>query len=187
VQRIAEWVRSAAPATAVEVGTAEAVKDRGPRRVDVVGLLDPDRGLTRPGLRAGEQALAIWMEVAAWAGPRSAGGRVLAQTREPGHPAVQALVRWEPVPFLLAEAERRAEAGFAAGRPVFRVTASGADGDVAALLREAGGAPILSTPAGDQTICLVSVRPDGTRRFREGMVRLVADGIVRRVEADPHL
>src|SRR5262249_11682352 len=102
VQRVAEWAASVAPSVRVQGGTAEAVKDVGPRNVDVVGLLDPDRALARPGLHAGEQALAIWMEASAWAGPRTRGGRVLAQARESGHPAIQALVRWEPVPYLLA-------------------------------------------------------------------------------------
>jgi primosomal protein N' (replication factor Y) len=187
VQRIAEWAAAAAPSAGVEVGTAEAVKDLGPRDVDLVGLLDPDRALARPGLHAGEQALAIWMEAAAWAGPRTRGGRVLAQTREPGHPAIQALVRWEPVPFLLAEAERRAAAGFAPGRHLFRVTAAGDPAAAETRLREAGAEPLLATPAADLTICLVAVEPSDSRDFRDRIVRLVADGVVRRVEADPNL
>ena len=187
VQRIAEWVATAAPSARVRVGTAEAVKDVGPRRVDVVGLLDPDRALARPGLHAGEQALAIWMEAAAWAGPRARGGRVLVQTREPGHHAIQALVRWEPVPFLLAEAERRAAAGFAPGRHLFRVTATGDVPAVEAHLRVTGAEPVLATPAGDLTVCLVAVEPSDSRDFRDRIVRLVADGAVRRVEADPNL
>src|SRR5439155_24407460 len=97
------------------VGTATAVGDVGAVRLDLVAILDPDRALSRPGLHAGERALATWMESAAWAGPRASGGRVLAQTRSPGHPAIQALIRWEPVPFLEAEAARRSDAGFAPG------------------------------------------------------------------------
>ena len=77
-----------------------------------------------PGSMPGEQALATWMEAAAWAGRRDGGGRVLVQTRHPGHPAVQALVRWEPEPFLLREARARSEAGFPPGHPVFRVIGS---------------------------------------------------------------
>ncbi|HXY72653.1 MAG TPA: hypothetical protein VEM41_08920 [Actinomycetota bacterium] len=187
VQRIAEWAAAVAPSTRVQVGTAEAVKDVGPRTVDLVGLLDPDRALARPGLHAGEQALAVWMEAAAWAGPRARGGRVLAQTREPAHHAIQALVRWEPAPFLLAEADRRAAAGFAPERHLFRVTAAGAGAEVEAHLRAAGAHPVLSTMGEDLTICLVAVEPGDLRGFRDHVVRLVADGIIRRVEADPHL
>src|SRR5439155_26563242 len=90
------------------VGTASAVKDAAVPRLDLVAILDPDRALARPGLHAAEQALATWREAAAWAGPRGGGGRVLVQTRRPAHPAIQALVRWEPVPFLREEAARRA-------------------------------------------------------------------------------
>ena len=187
VQRIAEWTASVAPSVRVQVGTAEAVKDVGPRAVDVVGLLDPDRALARPGLHAGEQALAIWMEASAWAGPRGRGGRVLAQTRDPGHHAIQALVRWEPSPYLIAEAERRALAGFPPGRHLFRVTASGHADVVKEHVRAVGGEPVLATGVDDLTICLVAVDPRDSRDFRDGIVRLVADGVVRRVEADPQL
>src|SRR5207247_7725309 len=84
-ERVAEW---AARATAVPVelvddgaagpnppgpgrvvvGTAAAVKDVGDLRLDLVAILDPDRAMARPGLAAGPQALATWMEAAAWAG-----------------------------------------------------------------------------------------------------------------------
>src|SRR5205823_8034905 len=105
----------------VTVGTAATVKDVGDLRLALVAVLDPDRALARPGLHAGEQAVATWMEAAAWAGPRAAGGRVLAHTRQPGSPAIQALVRWEPARFLEAEGRRRADAGFPPNHPVFRV------------------------------------------------------------------
>src|SRR5207245_5997986 len=132
-------------------GTAASVKDVGPRRLDLVALLDPDRALARPGIHAGEQALATWMEAAAWAGPRSGAGRVLAHTRVPGEPAIQALVRWEPAPFLLGEAAGRREAGFPPGHGVFRVT-----GDRAELERAvagAGGRTVLAMADGAATLC----------------------------------
>ena len=80
----------------VLAGAAAAVKDVGAPDLDLVAVLDPDRALARPGVHAGEQALATWMEASAWARPRGQGGRVLVQTRRPGHPALQALVRWDP-------------------------------------------------------------------------------------------
>ena len=39
-----------------------------------------------------------------------------------GDGAVQALIRWEPMPFLVAEAGRRASAGMTPGTAVFRVS-----------------------------------------------------------------
>src|SRR5207249_6677215 len=99
-----------------------------------------------------ERSLATWMEAAAWAAPRGEGGRVLAQTLRPGHPALQALVRWEPMPLLLAEGTARAAAGFPPGAPVFRL--EGGPG-----LPEAIGRThpitILTTVAAARTVCLV--------------------------------
>ena len=170
----------------VLVGTAAAVKDVGPIRVDLVGILDPDRALARPGIRAGEQALATWMEASAWAGPRSAErpGRVLAQTHRPAHPALQALIRWDPVPFLLQEARRRADAGFPVGDPLFRVE-GGAGLEEA--LREAGARSVLATTAEGRTVCLLAVRADELAGFRAAIRRLVDQGVVERVEAEPPL
>jgi primosomal protein N' (replication factor Y) (superfamily II helicase) len=187
VERIAEWAARIAPTASVEVGTAASVKDVGPRRLDLVALLDPDRALARPGFHAGEQALATWMEAAAWAGPRSGGGRVLAHTRTPGDPAVQALVRWEPLPFLFAEATRRAEAGFAPGHAVFRVSSPAAPEDVERAMKEAGARPVLTTAAGQATLCLVTVPPGSLHSFRGEIVRMVTEGNVDRIEAEPNL
>jgi primosomal protein N' (replication factor Y) len=177
------------------VGTAAAVKDVGPVRVELVAILDPDRALARAGVDAGEQALATWMEAAAWAGPRGSGGRVLVQTRHPGHPAIQALVRWDPLPFLRAEAERRKEAGFPPTHGVFRVRGAGELPDA---LRAAGAETVLSTAAivtdadsttarQGRTLCLVAVPPMDLDRFRHEVRRLAAEGTVDRVEAEPQL
>jgi primosomal protein N' (replication factor Y) len=187
VERIAEWAGRIAPAARLEVGTAAAVKDVGPRRLDLVALLDPDRALARPGIHAGEQALAIWMEAAAWAGPRSGGGRVLAHTRAPGEPAIQALVRWEPVPFLLGEAGRRAEAGFPPGRAVFRLGSPLPPEQLRTALAASGARTALATSAGSSTLCLVTVGPESQARFREAIVDLATTGSVERVEAEPNL
>jgi primosomal protein N' (replication factor Y) len=171
-------------AGSVLVGTAAAVKDVGPAHLDLVAILDPDRALARPGIHAGEQSLATWMEAAAWAKPRAAGGRVLVQSRKAGHPAIQALVRWEPIPYLSAEGVRRSEAGFPPGHPVYRIAGRG---DLAGALRAAGAHTVLSTSAESGTLCLVAVPPDRLDGFRREVLRLVAEGDVERVEAEPQL
>jgi primosomal protein N' (replication factor Y) (superfamily II helicase) len=166
------------------VGTAAAVKDVGPQRLDLVAILDPDRALSRAGVHAGERALATWMEAAAWAAPREAGGRVLAQTRRAAHPAVQALVRWEPEPFLRAEAAGRTAAGFPPEAGVFRIEGS------RRLAEALAGAPhhtLLATAATGGTVCLVAVRPGDIPAFRRRVAGLAADGVVTRVEAEPQL
>ena len=168
----------------IVVGTAAAVKDFGPRRVDLVGVLDADRAPRRAGLHAGEQALATWMEAALWAGPRKQGGRVVVHSREPGDPAIQALVRWDPWHFHRAERRRREEAGFPPRHPVFRVLGSGS-------LREALSSldpvTLLATTLGDETVCLVTLRPEQVAAFRGRVLELIEAGSVRRVEAEPQL
>jgi primosomal protein N' (replication factor Y) len=168
----------------VVVGTAAAVKDFGPIRTGLVAILDPDRAGRRAGLTAGEQALATWLEAAAWAGPRSGGGRVLLQTRDAGTPAIQAVVRWDPWHFHRAERRRRTEAGFPPGFPVFRVR--GTDG-LPQALRGLRPVTLLSSGLGDETVCLMTVRPEAVESFRDLAVGLAEAGVLTRVEAEPHL
>jgi primosomal protein N' (replication factor Y) len=166
----------------VLVGTAAAVKDVGPVRLDLVAILDPDRALGRAGFHSAEQALATWMEAAAWAGPRGRGGRVLLHTRRPAHPAIQALIRWDPIGFLLGEAVRRRDAGFPPGHPVFRVEGTS---DLGQALAAAEPETILTAAVGSRTVCLVAVSPERLPRFRHEVLRLATDGTVTRVEAEP--
>jgi primosomal protein N' (replication factor Y) len=199
-ERLEEWTRgmTSLPVTRVDagddavppvaghvvVGTAAAVKDFGPRRVPLVAVLDADRARHRAGLDAASHALATWMEAAAWAGPRGEGGRVLVHTREPGDPAVQALVRWDPWIHHRAERRRREEAGFPPGFPVFRVAGrSGLD----RALAELQPAHLLSSDLGDETVCLVTLRPGDVKTFRKRVVAWADEGLVTRVEAEPQL
>jgi primosomal protein N' (replication factor Y) len=198
VERVAEWAgrtmgrtvrqyatdASTPPGEDVMVGTAAAVKDWGRIRVDLVAILDPDRALARPGVQAAERAVATWMEAAAWAGPRSQGGRVLMQTRHPAHPAVQALVRWDPVRFLENDAKRRRDAGFEPLRPLFRITG---DPRLVESITAAGGTSLVSTSGGGSTVCLVSVPLECLAEFRNAVLRLATEGVVDRVEAEPQL
>lgn len=168
----------------VVVGTAAAVKDFGPARVPLVAILDPDRARRREGLSAPDQALATWMEAAAWAGPRADGGRVLVHTREPGDPAIQALVRWDPEVLHRSERVRREAAGFPPGHPVFRVVGTPALPDALASVRPVH---LLNSSVGGEAVSLVTVDPDAVPRFRERIVAWVGEGIVTRVEAEPQL
>ena len=67
-------------------------------------LLDTWLLLGRPDLRTEEEALRRWSNAAGLVMP---GGRVLV-VGDPGHPAVQALVRWDQPGFAAREAEQRA-------------------------------------------------------------------------------
>ena len=71
-------------------------------------LLDGWALLGRPSLRAAEEALRRWMNAAALVRP---GGTVVVLA-EATLPAVQALIRWDPVTFSERELAERAELGF---------------------------------------------------------------------------
>jgi primosomal protein N' len=165
----------------IAVGGPEAVKDLGPLGLDLVGILDADLAARRPGLSAMERALAVWMEAAGWARPE---GRVIVQTRRPGDPAIQALVQGNPARHYRVELERRAGAGFPAGYPVFRVSGSA---ELRAAMEATRPHHLLETSLGDETVCLVTVRPEQVAEFGRTVRELAERGVVTRVEAEPHL
>ncbi len=73
-------------------------------------LLDGDTLLARADLRAGEEALRRWAAAAALVRPAEAGGLVVL-CADPEAPAVQALVRGDPVGFAERELSERQELG----------------------------------------------------------------------------
>lgn len=110
---------------AVLVMTRGSAQLDPPGPVGAVVLPDLDGQLRRPDLDAAEDTLRLAMRLAAWvsrepdgasarpAGRGSAsGGVVVVQTAMPDHPAIQALVRWDPGSFWRAESQRRGELGF---------------------------------------------------------------------------
>jgi primosomal protein N' (replication factor Y) len=196
-ERVEEWARGVAgvPVTRlgpeddprpprdaeVLVGGIDAVKDFGAVDLELVGILNADASLRRPGVAARARALSAWAEAAAWAG---GGGRVVVQSNAPNDPAVQALVTGRPERFARGEVPRLAEAGFAVGAPVFRVAGSDA------LPRELEALPhrtLLVSSLEDRTVCLVALDPADVSTFGAGMRRLAERGVVTRVEAEPHL
>ena len=196
-ERVEEWARGVAsvPVThlapgdtsrppgdgEVVVGGIDAVKDFGAVGLDLVGILNADASLRRPGIAARERALSTWAEVAAWASPN---GRVILQTTHPNDPAVQALVVGKPDRFARTERTRLEEAGFPVGAPVFRIVGG------VELEAELGALPhrtMLVSSDGEHTLCLVALDPNDLRAFGDGVRRLAERGIVSRVEAEPHL
>jgi primosomal protein N' (replication factor Y) len=196
-ERVEEWARGVAtvpvslvgrddPARPphereVLVGGVDALKDLGALGLDLVGILNADTSLRRPGVNARERALVTWFEAAAWA---RQDGRVIVQTNAANDPAVQALVSGRPERFHRSEAPRRAEAGFPVGAPVFRVAGGPSlEREIEALVHRT----LLSSVVGGATICLVVLDPEQVPVFGRAMRRLAAAGVVTRVEAEPHL
>ena len=196
-ERVEEWARSVASVPVsllgrddaarprggeeVLVGGLDALKDLGPRALDLVGILNADASLHRPGVDARERALAAWFEAASWA---RRDGRVIVQTNAPNDPAIQALVSGRPDRFRRAEAPRRAEAGFPVGSPVFRVSGGA---ELEAELRALAPRTLLASGVGDATICLVVLDPGDVGTFGAAIRRLAVRGVVTRVEGEPHL
>jgi primosomal protein N' (replication factor Y) len=196
-ERVEEWARGVArvPVTLLEpgdrvrppgerevlVGGLEALKDFGGLGLDVVGILNTDAALRRPGLASRERALSAWAEAAAWAAPQ---GRVIVQSSHPNDHAVQSLVAGKPDRFARTEPSRRAAAGFPVGAAVFRVVgSSGLEEAISTVPHHT----LLVSALEEQTVCLVALDPTDVGRLGERLRLLAQRGIVTRVEAEPHL
>ncbi|MFP8885548.1 primosomal protein N' [Streptomyces mangrovi] len=120
------------PALVVSTPGAEPVAE-GPGYAAAL-LLDGWALLSRPDLRAGEEALRRWLDAAALVRPQGEGGTVVVMA-EPSLRPVQALVRWDPAGHARRELAERAELGFP---PVSRMAAvTGPPEAVAGLLAAA--------------------------------------------------
>lgn len=104
------------PDAQVAIGT-EAVLHRL-ERVDAFVFLDLDQELMAPRYRAGEEALALLMRASRLVGGRGRSGRVLVQTRLPGHPVVLAALRGDPSLLRSVEWDRRELLGVPPARTI---------------------------------------------------------------------
>jgi primosomal protein N' (replication factor Y) len=163
----------------IVVGGPDDVRDLGPGELDLVAIVEADRSVRRPGTR--ERALATWMEAAAWAAPS---GRVQIQASDPADVMIQALVRGNADRFLGREREDRRRMGFAVGSCVFRVIG---DARLGSELETMEADTLLVTSLGERTVCLAALAPERLPAFGDAMRRLAVQGVVERVEAEPHL
>lgn len=111
--------------------------------VGLVGVLDADALIRRPDFKAAEQAHQALVEMAGWAGPASKGGRLVIQTDEPNHHAVQAVVRADYDFFAQRELEQRRELDYPPYKELVKVSAAGPAADdlvssIAQIVRELG-------------------------------------------------
>jgi primosomal protein N' (replication factor Y) len=150
-------------------------------------ILDGDMMLARPDLRATEDAFARWSEVVA--SVRSAGEVVVVAASE--HPAVQALIRHDPMG--LAERELHARETVQLP-PACRVVAlTGSPEDVSALAVDVSGAHVRGpVPVGDGKVRLLlsTSKADGARLVAQVRAATVAraagrKGGVVNVRVDP--
>jgi len=103
------------------IGTKVALRPE----VALVGVLNADSLIRRPDFRAAEQAHHALAAMSEWAGPAAHGGRLIIQTAEPGHHAIQAVVRADPGFFVERELELRAELGYPPFADLVKIAAHG--------------------------------------------------------------
>ena len=172
------------------IGTKAAIRPPA----DLVGVVDADALIRRPDYRAAESAYHAFAELAEWAGPAVAGGRLVIQCSEPGHHAVQAVVRADHDYFVARELELRRELGYPPWAELVKVTASGdaaatTIAEAAAKARAAGGrvlGPIAVRSGGEEVQeVLVKAADAGVvaEALRDVLAR-VAPGALR-VDVDP--
>jgi primosomal protein N' (replication factor Y) len=125
------------PAVVVATPGAEPVAEHG---YAAVVLLDTWLALARPDLRTEEEALRRWLGAAGLAGP----GASVVVVGDPSHPALQAMVRWDPAGFARREADARSEAHLPpASRLATIVGDPGAVDDALTLLDQPPGTEVL--------------------------------------------
>jgi primosomal protein N' (replication factor Y) (superfamily II helicase) len=99
------------PGTPVLVGTEAVLYREGELRrggrVGAVAFLDFDQEMLAPRYRAGEEALALLARASRIVGGRQRGGKVIVQTRAPGHPVIEAALLADPGRLTAKEEEIR--------------------------------------------------------------------------------
>jgi primosomal protein N' (replication factor Y) len=187
---------SEAPALVVSTPGAEPVAAGG---YAAALLLDGWAMLSRPDLRAGEEALRRWLGASALVRPAGEGG-VVVIVAEPTLRPVQALVRWDPAGQALSELDEREQLGFPPVSRMASVTGSAAGvADLLALVRLPADADVLGpvpVPAlrpGEepQERALIRVRPGSGAALAAALKAAQAARLVRkagdpvRVRIDP--
>lgn len=144
-----------------------------------VAFLDFDQELLAPRYRAAEAALVMLARAGRLIGGRGAGGRLLVQTRMPGHEVIDAALHADPSRLSVVEAARRAALRFPPETAVAAISGQAAPAFVAAL---AAGLEVLG-PANDRwllrapdhkTLCDVlaaTPRPPGRLRIEVDPLR----------------
>ncbi|MEU9832878.1 primosomal protein N' [Streptosporangium sp. NPDC048047] len=151
------------PGRALVVATpgAEPVAEEG---YAAAVLLDGWALLGRPDLRAGEETLRRWMNAAALLRPRAE----LVVMADSGAPAVQALLRWDPITHAERELADRTELGFP---PAVRMaTLTGSPAAVREMLGE------VTLPDGAQVLGPVPVETHRGDQVRERAMIRVSQG-----------
>jgi primosomal protein N' (replication factor Y) len=124
-QRILAAVESGA--VDLLLGTQMIAKGLDFPNVTLVGVVDADTGLYLPDFRAAERTFQLLAQVAGRAGRGPKGGRVLVQTRHPGHHALMWAARHDVEGFLREERALRESPPYPPATSLVNLVVSGAD------------------------------------------------------------
>ncbi len=111
----------------VLVGTQMIAKGLDFPRVTVVGVVDADVALSLPDFRAAERTFDLLTQVAGRAGRGPLGGRVIVQTRAPGHHAIVHAAAHDVRGFMAAELVERRDPPYPPHLRLANVVVSGKD------------------------------------------------------------
>jgi primosomal protein N' (replication factor Y) len=111
----------------VLVGTQMIAKGIDFPNVTLVGVVDADTGLHLPDFRAAERTFQLITQVAGRAGRGPKGGRVLVQTRNPDHPALQLAARHDTEGFWATERVNREDPPYPPATTLVNIVISGAE------------------------------------------------------------
>lgn len=124
-------VAEAAEKADLIVATPVIAKDLALAGVGLVAIVEADAALAVPEFRAAEETFATWWHVARWVSGEEVRGRIVIESREPRHPAIAALARWDPDLLWRAEAARRRELGYPPFGALVRVDVGSGRGGLA--------------------------------------------------------
>ena len=105
----------------VMIGTQMIAKGLDLPLITLVGIVSADTALNLPDFRAGERTFQLLTQVAGRAGRSLLGGRVILQTYQPGHYAVDAASRHDYADFYGREIGFRRDLGYPPFRRMVRV------------------------------------------------------------------
>ena len=160
--------RVAAGEVDILLGTQMIAKGLDFPNVTLVGVVDADVGINFPDFRASERCFQLLSQVSGRAGRGAKGGRVLIQTRLPGHHAVRYAVAHDYVSFVREEMEGRVDPPYPPNVRIANIVFSGlVEDSVAKLAIHAGEwlRELIATRAGDE-VTVVGPAPCPIERIK---------------------
>ncbi len=116
------------------VATPVIAKDLPPGPLGLVAICHADAALSHADFRTPEEAFSTWWRIARYA------DAVVVETAQPQHPAIRALVRFDPSLLVAVEIDRRRSLGYPPFAGLARITApAGSIDRIAQDVEQAGG------------------------------------------------